>query len=197
MVDKIRFKKNNGWGGARPGAGGNLRKDGSVIVKDTYNTEYAEQAKKLCMMGATDYELANWFGVALATIRNWRNFHEDFADACRIGKGAADDRVVRSLYERCVGYDFDEVKIWVNYDKDARSWSKCREVVRKHIPPDVEGAFRWLRLRNKEWRETNNFLVPLNGEVVSALEELGRRYNNLLDSSSDSRMIEGEKVENE
>lgn len=43
-----------------------------------YKPEYAEQARKYCLLGATDAELAESFDVAEATINNWKLAHPKF-----------------------------------------------------------------------------------------------------------------------
>lgn len=37
-----------------------------------YREEYAEQARKLCLLGTTDAELADFFNVAVDTINEWK-----------------------------------------------------------------------------------------------------------------------------
>jgi hypothetical protein len=70
----------------------------------SFKPEYVEQAKKLCQLGATDLDLADFFHVAEKTIRNWQAAHPDFLEAVRLGKGKADERAVKRLYQRAVGY---------------------------------------------------------------------------------------------
>lgn len=99
-----------------------------------YVPEYAAEAKELCDQGATNPELAHHFGVATRTITDWRNAHPEFREAVGLGKDAADERVVRSLYERALGYE----------DDDGR-----------RIPGDTTACIFWLKNRRKEWRDRN------------------------------------------
>src|ERR1700731_1097666 len=96
-----------------------------------YKPEYAEQAVKLCRMGATDADLADFFNVNITTIWNWRAQEEGFVHAIqKVDKEFADDRVQRSLYQRAVGYTYDSVKIF-------NSTEGVVEVpYREHAPPD-------------------------------------------------------------
>ena len=61
-------------------------------------------------MGATDTELARFFGISRSTFYLWRLNYPEFSDALRAGKMPADDRVERSFYERAIGYDHESVK---------------------------------------------------------------------------------------
>ena len=62
-----------------------------------YKPEFAEQAAKLCELGATDYELAKFFKVNTATIYRWRNSIPEFCKAVTCGKAMADARVERAV----------------------------------------------------------------------------------------------------
>ena len=44
-----------------------------------YKHEYAEQTYKLCLLGATDEEIANFFDVNVATINRWKMISLNFA----------------------------------------------------------------------------------------------------------------------
>jgi hypothetical protein len=55
-----------------------------------FKLEYIEQARKFCQFGHTDPELAEFFGVHLQTINNWKRKYPEFLDAQRAGKAVAD-----------------------------------------------------------------------------------------------------------
>lgn len=113
-----------------------------------YRKEHVEQARKLCALGATDLELADFFTVDVATIYRWRNAHPDFCEAVIAGKGAADDRVERAFYNRCVGYTFDSEKLF-SYEG-----AVVRAPIREHVPPDAGAALNWLKNRRADkWRD--------------------------------------------
>lgn len=117
-----------------------------------YRPEFDEQAAKLCALGATDSDLANFFGVTPRTINNWKARHEGFFQSIKIAKDAADDRVERSLYQRAVGYEADAVKIFMPAGADKPVYAEYRE----NIQPDVAAAIFWLKNRRKDqWRDTS------------------------------------------
>jgi hypothetical protein len=51
-----------------------------------YREEYAEQARKLCLLGATDQELADFFEIDVRTIYDWKRTKPDFSQAIMRGK---------------------------------------------------------------------------------------------------------------
>ena len=133
-----------------------------------YQPEYAAQVEKLCQLGATDSEIADFFGVSVRTIHRWKIEHEEFCHSIKSGKEKADERVERSLYQKATGYDYTEeqaIKIKVEQHKEEV------EVVQitKHAPADTTAAIFWLKNRRKDqWRDKQEHEVtgkdgtPLN-----------------------------------
>jgi hypothetical protein len=115
-----------------------------------YEPEFAEQAKKLCRLGATDMELADFFDVDVRTIYRWKHAHEEFCHAVTCGKEAADARVERALYNRAVGYSHPAVKIFMPAGAAKPVYADYTE----HVPPDPGAAFNWLKNRKPDvWRD--------------------------------------------
>ena len=134
----------------------------------SYQEEYAGQAEKLCRLGATDDEIADFFGVSARTIYRWKNENETFCQSLKVGKAEADDRVERSLYQNATGYEFTEeqaIKVKVEQYKEE---VEVVEVTR-HKPADTTAAIFWLKNRRKaDWRDK----VDLNHDVSDPLKEL-------------------------
>lgn len=117
-----------------------------------YKPEYAAQAAKLCKLGATNVDLADFFDASINTIANWQTSHPEFLAALKAGKDSADDRVERSLYLRAVGYTYDAVKIFLPKDSRKPIYAPFRE----HVPPDVTAQIFWLKNRRRdEWRDVH------------------------------------------
>ena len=113
-----------------------------------YNPIFANQARKLCLAGYTDKQLADHFEVSEATLYTWKKKHPDFLEALKKGKAIADGEVAASLYERACGYSHPETKVF-NYLGQTFE----HEVIR-HYPPDTAAAFIWLKNRQPQaWRD--------------------------------------------
>lgn len=113
-----------------------------------YRAEYAEQAYKLCLLGATDAEMADFFNVRVTTIDNWKRRHREFMGSITRGKDQADADVAQKLLERAMGYSHPEEKIFQNGGEIIRAQTT------KHYPPDTQAASLWLRNRQpSKWRD--------------------------------------------
>lgn len=128
-----------------------------------YRPEFAEQAAKLCALGATDYELADFFGVDTRTIYRWKNVHADFCQSVTCGKEAADERVERALFNRAVGYTFESEKVFQHQGEIVRAPTT------EHIPPDPSAAKLWLTNRRPDqWRDK----VTLGGDAENPVNSV-------------------------
>jgi hypothetical protein len=119
-----------------------------------FKPEMVEQARKLAELGATDREVAEFFGVVESTLNLWKLNHPEFSEALKVGKDSADNRVEQSLFRRALGYSHDAVKIMVVDGKPHR------EEYVEHFPPDVTACIFWLKNRRKaDWRDKQEFEV--------------------------------------
>lgn len=113
-----------------------------------FRPEFCQQAADLCVNGATDQELADFFDVSVRTLYRWKAQFQEFCQAIKVAKEIADERVERSLYHRAVGYSFDAVKI-TQYEG-----SPVIVPYREHVPPDTAAAVFWLKNRQPDkWRD--------------------------------------------
>jgi transcriptional regulator with XRE-family HTH domain len=112
----------------------------------TFKPDYVRQAKLLYAEGLTDRELAEVFGVSRTTIFRWRAAYPEFAEATRLGKAVADDRVERALYERAIGYEEEAVRIYPPVGGEAPVIVRYKREVRA----DVTAALQWMRARRPE-----------------------------------------------
>ena len=133
-----------------------------------YKPEYAEQAEKLCRLGATDPDLADFFKVNTTTIWRWAGRYPEFCSAIKVGKEAADDRVERSLYQKAIGYTFDSVKVFM----PAGAKEPVYAPIQEHVPPDSTAMIFWLKnRRSKDWRDRRELVADVTHHE-QALEEL-------------------------
>lgn len=111
-----------------------------------YREEYVKQAYKLCLLGATDKQLADFFEVNTDTIYAWKKIYPEFSESIKRGKLMADAQIAESLFKIGIGYTYTVEKVINHKGKITIIRTK------KHYPPNVRACFFWLRNRQpKLW----------------------------------------------
>lgn len=134
-----------------------------------FKPEFVGQAEKLAALGATDRDVAEFFGISEATLHRWKHTQPEFCDALKVGKEASDQRVEQSLYRKAVGYTFDSEKVFQHQGEIVRAKTV------EHVPPDTTACIFWLKNRRPDlWRDKQ--VVEHEGEieVTDARERLAR-----------------------
>lgn len=127
-----------------------------------WNPAFTEQVRKLCLLGATIPEIADFFEVNPDTIHEWMKTHSDFSEAIKAGRAIADSNVANRLYQRAMGFEHDSEEI-----KTVGS-RVVRVPVRKIYPPDTVAAIFWLKNRQKDkWRDKIEQDLTTNGESLN------------------------------
>lgn len=113
-----------------------------------YRDEFPEQARKLCLLGAKDADLAKFFEVTESTLNEWKKAYPEFSESLKAGKELADAVIADSLFQRAKGYSHKAVKIMV-VDKVV-----VHEEYTEHYPPDPTSMIFWLKNRRPDlWRD--------------------------------------------
>lgn len=171
-----------------------------------YRSHYAKQAKALAKLGATDFELAQFFGVATSTFGLWLVTHPKLSDAVKLGRHPPDRRTERSLFHRANGYSYeseeiylvDEIELRPGEGEDAEPVKVItKKVLRvptiKHVPPDSTAMIFWLKNRKPgEWRDRKDVtLANPPGKIFQtealppAPETIGKYYERLAEIAAD------------
>lgn len=132
-----------------------------------FKADYIAQAEKLCRLGATDIEVADFLEVDVRTLYRWKGENEAFCQALKSGKEVSDERVERSLFARATGYEHDEVDIRVVAGQIVQT------PIRKYYPPDTTAAIFWLKNRKPgDWRDKTEQSVSVQMSVADELAAL-------------------------
>lgn len=131
---------------------------------DKYKPEYATQVEKLCLLGAIDEEIADFFQIKTSTLNRWKKKYEDFWEAIKRGKMAADANVATRLYQRALGYEHPDTDIRVVDGHIVKT------AIRKYYPPDTAAAIFLLCNRQRgKWKRNVDFTT--NGKDLLGTPE--------------------------
>jgi hypothetical protein len=150
-----------------------------------YKPEYCDLAHNYCLLGATNPELASFFGVVRRTVDYWIANHPEFAEAVRTGRAFADAGIARRLYQRAWGFSH-EVTRKTLYQGDERTVTSTVS-----YPPDTLACMFWLRNRRRQdWRERAEPAFDSVTADMAALEaaraaELGTPLESTIEASGE------------
>ena len=139
-----------------------------------YDEKMNQQVYKLCLLGATDKQIADFLDISESTLNEWKLLHNEFSESLKSGKEIADATVAEKLYHRAIGYEHPET-ITASFQGEI---TDTKEVI-KHYAPDPTAAIFWLKNRQpKQWRdkqeiESNNTNTNYNKDISNmSLEEI-------------------------
>lgn len=111
-----------------------------------YKAEYVEQAAKLCILGFTDIQLADFFGISEKTLYNWKDRHPKFLQALKENKTLKDAEVAETLLNKALG----NIKVTEEKMNAMGDVMPCE----KELPPCTTSIIFWLKNRQPElWRD--------------------------------------------
>ena len=96
-----------------------------------YNPDELDHVTQLCMMGATNEELAKFLNVATSTVSLWIQEHEEFSEAIKNGREIADIEVSQSLYKKACGGDVVACIFWLK-NRRPDQWRDQSNVKHEH-----------------------------------------------------------------
>lgn len=137
-----------------------------------YKPEYADLARKFCLLGATDKQLAEFFEVNEDTIYEWKKRHPNFSESIREGKDRADAEIANSLYHRAKGYEHEAEEIKVVSEGNNLGSRIERVPVIKRYPPDTRAIQFWMTNRRRAkvepgvWTERQEIDHTTKGEKL-------------------------------
>jgi hypothetical protein len=113
-----------------------------------YNTDIDENVRRLCLLGLSDAEIAEYLCITPATMWNWDKLYPSFLSARAEGREKADAEVADSLRKRAIGYSHRTVKTTYVDAKVVRE-----EHTELHYPSDTNAAALWLSNRQRgRWK---------------------------------------------
>jgi hypothetical protein len=138
-----------------------------------YDAKINEQVYKLCLLGATDDDIADFLEVSIATVNNWKIDYPEFFESIKDGKELADANVADRLYKRATGYEHPEDQIF--------QYKGMPVIVQtiKHYAPDTAAAAFWLKNRHPDkWRDRqdidHHIDITANLAPARSIEQLAR-----------------------
>lgn len=125
--------------------------------RSKWRPEMEEQVYRLALLGATNKQIADFYGLPERTIERWNSVNDTFHAAMQRGKMEADMKVAAALFRKATGYSYRETTNITRRNKETGELEIVRqEIVEKHHSPDAYACLKWLALRHRlQWSEVN------------------------------------------
>lgn len=136
--------------------------EGAVGRPTKYDDGYVDQAYKLCLLGHTDEEMAQFFEIHISTLYQWKLDYPEFSDAIKKGKEIADMDVAVKLLEKAKGaVTVKQTAIKMKdtiYNSEGRKISEEERIevvdLMTQEAPDTTALIFWLKNRKSTaWRD--------------------------------------------
>jgi len=147
-----------------------------------YKIEYIEKVHKLCLLGAKDTEIADFFGISESTLNLWKLEYQDFSESIKRGKVDADANVANKLYNRALGYEQKVDKIF-QFQGEAVIVPTI-----DHIQPDTTAQIFWLKNRQpKQWRDKQEIeSVNTNTNITADID-----FQSFMQKATEDEIVRG------
>jgi len=161
-----------------------------------YEKKFNRQVEQLARLGATEQEIADFFGIDKATLTRWKNKYQEFCTSIKKGRLPADVRISESLYRRAQGFKYTETtfeKIGTQEELEDGSDEAVtkdlykKKVQTKYMPADPASIFFWLKNRRGK-------VSPIDGQPWRDRQDIGLEFDQLTDEQVDKlfdRVLQG------
>jgi hypothetical protein len=171
-----------------------------------YEPAFCPRARRLALLGLTDTEIADQFGISPDTLYEWQRRHPEFSDSLKGGKIEADAEIAERLFDRARGASVPAVKIFQGTPEGGRIYAAYTE----HHPPDVGAAKIWLYNRQRHlWKDRQQVDVGRTiehrlaamtpeeraADAIAFSERLRQALIEARRSQAEQRTVEGEVTE--
>lgn len=152
-----------------------------------------DDIEQWCRDGVIEKDICHNLGVGVTTFNQWKLDHGEIIETLKRGKLVADQVVVSKLYQRAIGFTYDEVKKETVQDADGNELNVFKvTTTTKYVNPDVTACIYWTKNRMpSEWRDRHE--VDVNDKRKYTNKERADKIIGLLKGrgTNGSRQLSG------
>jgi len=155
---------------AKPKSKAKAKDKGGAPTK--YHERFNDEVFKLCLLGAIDEDIADFFNIKKSTLNNWKKRHPKFMASITRGKIDADANVAKSLYESATGFKCKKDLVFkVKAGKGKEKLEKM--TIEEQMPPDYRSISFWLRNRQPDkFREKVDVEHAGEVEIIRIIDDI-------------------------
>lgn len=99
--------------------------------------------------GKTEYEAAEIMELSISTFKRWKKNYPEFLNAVKKGKEPVNYKIVNSMINAAIGFEYEEVKTYLSTDDKGKKVTRI-EKTKKYYPPNTEAGKFMLKNRMPE-----------------------------------------------
>lgn len=159
----------------------NKRKRGGQTL---FKNDIIRESERMAGYGLTEEQIAYVFGVSPITLGRWKKNKPEFELALKNGGALANEQVVKSLYQRAVGFEYDEITyekidigaLGLKFKKsEIETIKSCdaykTRIITKKVIPDTTAQIYWLNNKMKDvWRNVQR--IEHSGKIDGGVEKI-------------------------
>jgi transcriptional regulator with XRE-family HTH domain len=128
-------------------------KRGRASKWETHVLPNLDRIPKWRRQGMTEEQICKKLDVSVSTFNVYKNKYVELMEALKKGKEELIEELQDSLYKRALGYEYEEIKEFIEKDEKGNSKVK-REIYKKIMHPDVGAiAFALKNLDKDNWKD--------------------------------------------
>jgi hypothetical protein len=106
------------------------------------------QVFELARFGMTDKEIAEFYGMNVNTVDNWKRTKKEFSEALQEGRIISSLKVIQSLYKRACGFYYTETHEEYKTTSDGIEVLANRKEIKKYSLPNVTSGIYIMKARH-------------------------------------------------
>ena len=145
--------------------------------KTQFHPTFVTTAYEQCLLGQSEAEIADLFGISLPTLAKWQRQNPAFEKAFQRGGTLADGKVAKALLRRSIGYSLKTEKL--TYDAEGNITQRVKSTT--HYPPEPGAISFYLFNRSRaKWSSKGsdtalNLSLGLESLIAEVVKARGER----------------------
>lgn len=140
---------------------------------DTHVKPRIEDIKEWAKAGCTNNEIAVALGVGKSNFCKYVQENQELQESLYESRTSSISEVKKALYKKCLGFDYEEKKMYKKKDSDGKEYTYT-EIMTRHALPDSASIAMYLRNYDPTWQDkdaTTNEFKRMELEIKKQMAE--------------------------
>jgi hypothetical protein len=112
--------------------------------------------------GLTEKQVAFKLGISEDSLYTYKNLYSEFSECLKKGKENLIEELETSLYKRAMGYEYEEIKQYIEKDVMGQQKTKIEKTTKHLAPSDTAIIFALTNLKGEKWKHKKEVQQDIN-----------------------------------